>query len=162
MIRGTLTIRQISGRVIVDPDASAKASKFGTMTETFTLSTSEINPFTDESYITEDLQSQYLICPALIEIFHLVDHVWYRVPVPNLKHPQWMTDPWDQLELSTQYKERLKDLVNAHTNQIERTGDFIKNKGRGLLFLFHGRTSYHVFTFLLISFPNSPRYYFRT
>ncbi len=109
------------------------------MTETFTLSVSEIVPFAEDSYVIEDLEGQCLVCAALIEVFSLVDHVWYRVPVLNLHLPEWMPDPWDQLELSAQRKDLLKTLVNAHTNQVERSEDFIKKKGRGLVFLFHGQ-----------------------
>jgi SpoVK/Ycf46/Vps4 family AAA+-type ATPase len=125
--------------VIVDPTASAKASKLGTMTETFTLNTSEIEPFTEGSEQIVDFEGQYLVCAALIEVFSLVDHVWYRVPVPELKLPEWTADPWDQLELSTQRKDLLKTLVNAHTNQLKRSEDVIKKKGKGLVFLFHGQ-----------------------
>jgi hypothetical protein len=132
-------LEQIAGRVIVDPEASAKASKIGTMTETFTLSTSEIEPFTPESYETEGLDNQYLRCAALIEVFSLVDHVWYRVPVLNLGEPEWMEDPWDQLELSPQRKTLLRTLVKTHTNQSQRSSDLIKKKGKGLVFLFHGQ-----------------------
>ena len=109
------------------------------MTETFRLSTSEIEPFTPESYITESLDDQYLRCAALIEVFSLVDHVWYRVPVLHLGEPEWMEDPWDQLELSPQRKTLLRTLVNTHTNQSQRSSDLIKKKGKGLVFLFHGQ-----------------------
>lgn len=109
------------------------------MTETFTLNTSEIEPFKPESYEIEDEESQYLRCSALIEVFSLVDHVWYRVPVLNLNDPEWMQDPWDQLELSAQRKTLLRTLVNTHTNQNKRSGDLIKKKGKGLVFLFHGQ-----------------------
>jgi len=103
------------------------------------LNTSEIEPFTPDSYETEDMDDQYLRCPALIEVFSLVDHVWYRVPVINLNEPQWMADPWNQLELSTDRKELLRNLVKAHTDQDKRSGDLIDKKGKGLVFLFHGQ-----------------------
>lgn len=123
----------------MDPEASAKASKIGVMTETFILSTSEIEPFTELSYSTEDLENQYLRCSALIEVFSLVDHVWYRVPVLNLREPEWREDPWHQLELSKERKTLLRTLVNTHTNQSQRSGDLISKKGKGLVFLFHGQ-----------------------
>lgn len=57
--------------------ASSKASKLGTMTEIFTLNTSEIEPFSVGSEEIIDLESQYLICAALIEVFSLTDHTWF-------------------------------------------------------------------------------------
>ncbi|KAI9745900.1 MAG: hypothetical protein M1818_000581 [Claussenomyces sp. TS43310] len=130
---------RISGRVIVDPQASAKASKLGTMTETFTLSTSEIEPFTPEFYWREDISTQYLRCGALIEVFSLSDHKWYRVPVLNLTEPEWKLNPWEHLELSSERKQLLRTLVNAHEIRDKRSEDLIEKKGKGLVFLFHGQ-----------------------
>jgi SpoVK/Ycf46/Vps4 family AAA+-type ATPase len=134
-----LITTQITGRVIVDPAASVKASKLGIMTETFALNLSEIEPFTELSVQTMSMDEQYMVCAALIEVFSLVDHIWYRVPVLELKMPEWAEDPWEQLELTSQRKELLKTLVLAHTNQLNKSEDVIKKKGKGLVFLFHGQ-----------------------
>ena len=127
---------EIAGRVIVDPEASAKASKNRNDDRNVHSQYVRYRTFKPESYDTEGLDSQYLRCSALIEVFSLVDHVWYRVPVLNLTEPQWKQDPWDQLELSMQRKTLLRTLVNTHTNQHKRSGDLIDKKGKGLVFLF--------------------------
>ncbi|KIN05326.1 hypothetical protein OIDMADRAFT_193023 [Oidiodendron maius Zn] len=50
-----------------------------------------------------------------------------------------MEDPWNQLELSGDNKELLINLVNAHRLPDKRSGDLIRKKGNGLIFLFHGQ-----------------------
>jgi len=87
----------------------------------------------------EDISSQYMRCSALIEVFSLTDGLWYRVPVLELIEPDWMEDPWNQLELSGDNKELLINLVNAHRLPDKRSGDLIRKKGKGLIFLFHGQ-----------------------
>jgi hypothetical protein len=130
--------------VIIDPDAPIKAPPI------FSRLYSLIKGRPDIVW-NDNVKDQYLRSPALIPVFSLDVDQWVLAAVEKLQPPKWQ-DIWGQLIYPDTDKdkfERLKKMVENHRTFLEEqkeeqkhgkgdTGDFIPEKGNGLVILLSG------------------------
>ncbi|ERF75562.1 hypothetical protein EPUS_08974 [Endocarpon pusillum Z07020] len=81
-----------------------------------------------------------LVCCPTVPGFSFTDKLWLEFAVADIELISWSSDPFDCLEIPSQYKEIIMALVS---NQINRDkdkvfDDFVAGKGRGMNVLLHG------------------------
>jgi hypothetical protein len=81
---------------------------------------------------------EILICSHEIAGFSFQHRRWGLFKVSGLADIEFNHKTFDALVLSQSYKDLLRSLVNAHQNKLSSFDDFVKGKGKGLLFLLHG------------------------
>ena len=85
--------------------------------------------------MTED---EYLICTDKITGYSLDEKRWGFFNVDLIQPVDFNDDAFDQLVIDPQSKSLISSLVGVHENESLHFDDFIKGKGRGMVFLLHG------------------------
>ncbi len=88
-----------------------------------------------EDYMTKD---EYLICTDKITGYSLDEKRWGFFNVDLIQPVDFNDDAFDQLVIDPQSKSLISSLVRVHENESLHFDDFIKGKGRGMVFLLHG------------------------
>ena len=80
----------------------------------------------------------FMFCQPTIGCFHISSGKSYLVPIGQLKPVHWSQHAMDSLVLDDTKKARLRCLLDHYTDERLKTGDIIKNKGRGLTIVLFG------------------------
>ena len=95
----------------------------------------------------EPLQEDFLLMPAQILGFYLMEKHWIRLWVDNVNTIKWNKSAFDRLVLPPNTKELIRALVSVRTSQrgikqglgiAGKRTDIISGKGNGLILLLHG------------------------
>jgi hypothetical protein len=91
----------------------------------------DVSSFTDE---------EFMICPSILEVFSLDNHVWYLVETNGLKPKVWRPESFDRLVLSQDKKDTLIRLAKTNSRLVQgnKSNDIIEGKGKGTVLLLHG------------------------
>lgn len=82
-------------------------------------------------------EEQLLLCPGLSPGYSLVKKEWAYFDVDLLEDVKWALNPLAYLEMGTEWKYLLRDLIMEHDSKPKSNG-IISGKGEGLIFLLYG------------------------
>ena len=80
----------------------------------------------------------FLICDHQIPGFSLSNKLWCFFKVDLLQEPTFNSEAFRSLILPEDQKKMIYSLVNVHAYMQLNFDDFIKGKGKGMIFLLHG------------------------
>jgi hypothetical protein len=83
-------------------------------------------------------EEDLLICGHLMPGYALTSKRWCLFNVSNVKDVDFNTDAISNLVFSPEKKKLIQSLVEQQGDQDTEFDDFIKGKGKGLIFLLHG------------------------
>jgi len=81
--------------------------------------------------------AQALLCPALSPGYSLVKKEWAYFDIDLLEAVEWAPNPLRELEMGTERKYLLRDLIMEHSSKPQSNG-IVSGKGEGLIFLLYG------------------------
>jgi len=81
--------------------------------------------------------AQALLCPALSPGYSLVKKEWAYFDIDLLEAVEWAPNPLRELEIDTEWKYLLRDLIMEHSSKLQSNG-VVSGKGEGLIFLLYG------------------------
>lgn len=81
---------------------------------------------------------ELLICVHEMPGYSLATKKWDLFDVPHIQEIDFNMSAFDSLVLSQQKKDLISSLVKEQSNKESHFDDFIKGKGKGLIFLLHG------------------------
>ncbi|KAK4199253.1 P-loop containing nucleoside triphosphate hydrolase protein [Triangularia verruculosa] len=123
----------VEGRIMVDADAFDQALPF--RSPTLIQSKQKFNPDDAHTSMTEE---DYLICSDEIAGYSLNERKWGFFKVDLIQEVEFDDDAFEQLMIDERAKRQLLSLVRVHENETLHFDDFIKGKGKGMIFLLHG------------------------
>ena len=82
-------------------------------------------------------EEQLLLCPGFSPGYSLVKKEWAYFDIDLLEDVNWALDPLADLEMGTEWKYLLRDLIMEHDSKPKSHG-IISTKGEGLIFLLYG------------------------
>jgi len=82
-------------------------------------------------------EEQLLLCPGFSPGYSLVKKEWAYFDIDLLEDVKWALNPLEDLEIGTEWKDLLRDLIMAHDSKPKSNG-IISGKGEGLIFLLYG------------------------
>ncbi|KAK8126988.1 uncharacterized protein PG998_002747 [Apiospora kogelbergensis] len=123
-----------TSRIMVDRKAFKDANpslwmKFTASQKVFTADDGGANNMTSEELI---------ICSDVVYGYSLRDNAWGRFHIDNMQQIDLDSCAFDELILQSIYKDHVRSLVQVHEDTRLQFDDFIKGKGRGVVFLFYG------------------------
>jgi hypothetical protein len=90
-----------------------------------------------DKQVCDRTDAQALLCPASAPGYSLAKKEWAYFDIDLLEDAEWAPNPLRQLEMSTDQKEFIRDLVMEHSSKPQSNG-VVSGKGEGLIFLLHG------------------------
>ncbi|KAJ3542043.1 hypothetical protein NM208_g4314 [Fusarium decemcellulare] len=90
------------------------------------------------------------LLPSRLFVYSLRHRKFVNADIENLKQPPVMSNPFDELKISTPHKQLIRSVVQDHFDkksiqrELQTEGlepmeqDFIRGKGKGLVILLHG------------------------
>ncbi|CAM1508686.1 Fc.00g055340.m01.CDS01 [Cosmosporella sp. VM-42] len=86
-------------------------------------------------------EADYLLCPPRTDAFLLDKRIWIWALIGSLETVNWYPDPFNTLQLPVEKKDLIKDLVTGFNtaNPFAGFDDIVRGKGKGLIFLLHGK-----------------------
>ncbi|KAK8875224.1 hypothetical protein PGQ11_005738 [Apiospora arundinis] len=130
----TYRSQMAKGRIMIDLVAFQEANSFSMMH--FVLSE---NLFIAKEGVARKMtDDELIICLDYVYGYSLRNNAWGRFHIDNTKNIDLDTSAFDELILQRAYKEQILSLVKVHGDTRLQFDDFIKGKGRGVVFLLHG------------------------
>ena len=122
---------QIKGRIIVD------SKTFGEFKSPNRIKLAERKrPFSNTEDEIKSLMEDFMICDFRIPGFSLYDKKWCWFSVDFIKQVDFNVGAFETLLLPQKQKQLVHALVKNHG--CDDIDDFIKGKGKGLVFVLHG------------------------
>ena len=100
------------------------------------VSMKKFDPETEEHLNMED--EEYLICTDEIAGYSLDEKKWGYFKVDLIMDIDFDTNAFGSLMLNEQSKTQILSLVMVHDDESVQFDDFVKGKGKGMVFLLHG------------------------
>ncbi|KAK8097411.1 hypothetical protein PG984_016550 [Apiospora sp. TS-2023a] len=92
----------------------------------------------DDAGISNMTEEELIICSDLVHGYSFRSNSWGIFHIDNLEDITMNTTAFDQLILCNTHKQQILSLVKVHDDKRLRFDDFIKGKGRGVIFLLYG------------------------
>lgn len=95
--------------------------------------------FHAEDFGSENMSPEELIiCADSVYGYSLRNNAWGRFRIDNIQDTGLDTSAFEELILQPAYKNQILSLVQVHEDKRLKFDDFIKGKGRGVVFLLYG------------------------
>ncbi|KAK8043847.1 P-loop containing nucleoside triphosphate hydrolase protein [Apiospora phragmitis] len=127
-------IEQIKSRIMVDRAAFVEAYPYTRISFTSSQKVFHANDGGAENMTTEEL----IICSDLVYGYSLRHNAWGRFRIDNMQDIGLDSSAFEELILQQTYKQQILSLVQVHEDTRLQFDDFIKGKGRGVVFLLYG------------------------
>ncbi|KAH6876627.1 P-loop containing nucleoside triphosphate hydrolase protein [Thelonectria olida] len=127
-------LTHINSRVFIDGKTFSEARP----THQPTIVSSEKSFRTELRQHLEMKDEEYMICDDKVAGYSLQHHKWGWFGVNTIQEVEFDDDAFSCLIIQPKFKDMMLSLVKSHTAETNDFDDFIKGKGKGLIFLLHG------------------------
>lgn len=92
----------------------------------------------DDEGISRMTDNEMMICASVAGGYAFKENKWGTFQLDQLSNMNLGREAFDGLLLEQQYKQHILSLVQVHEDKRLKFDDFIKGKGKGVVFLLHG------------------------